>query len=331
MYVMSEKMNRRSFVKKSALASAAGLVGLSLQEQALSAKTSCKEAAPAAKACDSGLPMGKIGKVKISRLIIGSNLFAGGAHSRDLRYVGALMKHYFTHEKVMDTLQLCEKSGVNTSVGGGGVKAYNKERGGKLQVIGQLGPSVDDPTSAAQRAIDGGAVGAFIWGKRAEDLVQANRLDVIEKFVSFLKTNGAIAGVGAHDWRVVSACERAGIDVDFYFKTIHPDNYRSAYPREDRRPFLVDSFGPGDHDCMWEQYPEVTIELMKTVTKPWIGYKVLAAGAVHPKEGFKYAFENGADFICVGMIDFQIAEDVAITKDILAKLNKSGRKRPWRG
>jgi anaerobic selenocysteine-containing dehydrogenase len=52
MYVMSEKMNRRSFVKKSALASAAGLVGLSLQEQALLAKTSCKEAAPAAKACD---------------------------------------------------------------------------------------------------------------------------------------------------------------------------------------------------------------------------------------------------------------------------------------
>jgi len=330
MYVMSEKMNRRSFVKKSALASAAGLVGLSLQEQALSAKSPSKEAA-AAKPAKPGLPMGRIGKVKISRLIIGSNLFAGGAHSRDLRYVGALMKHYFTHEKVMDTLQLCEEHGINTSVGGGGVKKYNKERGGKLQVIGQLGPSVDDPTSAAQRAIDGGAVGAFIWGKRAEDLVQANRLDVIEKFVSLLKKNGAIAGVGAHDWRVVSACEKAKIDVDFYFKTIHPDNYRSAYPREDRRPFLVDSFGPGDHDCMWEQYPEVTIELMKGVKKPWIGYKVLAAGAVHPKEGFKYAFENGADFVCVGMLDFQIAEDVGITKDILAKLNKTGRKRPWRG
>ncbi|MHC4259557.1 MAG: hypothetical protein ACYSTF_03990 [Planctomycetota bacterium] len=328
---MSEEMNRRSFVKKSALASAATMVGLSLQGQALSAKIPGKEATPAAKACDSGLPMGRIGQVKISRLIVGSNLFAGGAHSRDLRYVGALMKHYFTHEKVMDTLQLCEESGINTSVGGSGVKKYNKERGGKLQVIGQLGPSVDDPTSAAQRAIDGGAVGAFIWGKRAEDLVQANRLDVIEKFVSVLKKNGAIAGVGAHDWRVVAACEKAKIDVDFYFKTLHPDNYRSAYPKEVRRPFLVDSFGPDDHDCMWEQYPEVTIELMKTVKKPWIAYKVLAAGAVHPREGFKYAFDNGADFVCAGMIDFQIAEDVGITKDVLAKLKKTGRTRPWRG
>ncbi|MHC4387741.1 MAG: hypothetical protein ACYSX1_03945 [Planctomycetota bacterium] len=326
---MSEEMNRRSFVKKSALASAATMVGLGLQEHALSAKSCCK--APAAKCTDSGLPMGRIGKVKISRLIIGSNLFGGGAHSRDLKYVGALMKHYFTHEKVMDTLQLCEEHGINTSVGGGGVGDYNKERGGKLQVIGQLGPSVDDPTSAAQRAVDRGAVGAFIWGKRAEDLVQANRLDVIEKFVSVLKKNGAIAGVGAHDWRVVAACEKAKIDVDFYFKTLHPDNYRSAYPKKDRKPFLVDSFGPDDHDCMWEQYPEETIELMKDVKKPWIAYKVLAAGAVHPKEGFKYAFDNGADFVCAGMIDFQIAEDVGITKDVLAKLKKTNRPRPWRG
>jgi len=328
---MSKKINRRSFVKKSALASAASLVGLSFQERALLAKTTSNEAARTAKPSNADLPMGRIGQVNISRLIVGSNLFAGGAHSRDLRYVGALMKRYFTHEKIMDTLQLCEENGINTSVGGGGVKEYNKERGGKLQVIGQLGPSVDDPTSAAQKAIDGGAVGAFIWGKRAEDLVQANRLDVIEKFVSFLKKNGAIAGVGAHDWRVVAACEKAGIDVDFYFKTIHPDNYWSAYPKEERRPFLVDSFGPGDHDCMWEQYPQETIELMKKVEKPWIGYKVLAAGAVHPREGFKYAFENGADFVCAGMLDFQVAEDAGIARDILAKLKKTGRERPWRG
>jgi hypothetical protein len=246
MYIMSKKINRRSFVKKSALASAATMAGLSFQEQALSARTSGNKADSAEKPSNTALPMGRIGKVKISRLMIGSNPFGGGAHSRDLIYVGDLMKRYFTHEKIMDTLQLCEEKGINTSIGGKGVKRYNKERGGKLQAIGQLSPSVNDATGAAKRAVDAGYIGGYVWGKRAEDLVKSNRLDVIEKFISFLKKNGAIAGVGAHDWRVVAACEKAGIDVDFYFKTIHPDNYRSAYPKEKRKPFLVDNFSPDD-------------------------------------------------------------------------------------
>ena len=68
---------------------------------------------------------------------------------------------------------------------------------------------------------------------------------------------------------------------------------------------------------------------MRGVQKPWIAFKVLAAGAIPPQDGFRYAFENGADFILAGMYDFEIAEDVQIVNRILASLPQ--RVRAWRG
>ena len=55
------------------------------------------------------------------------------------------------------------------------------------------------------------------------------------------------------------------------------------------------------------------------MTKPWIAYKVLGAGVVNPTKGFKYALRSGADFMCVGMFDFQIKHDAQIVKGIFAR------------
>jgi len=74
--------------------------------------------------------------------------------------------------------------------------------------------------------------------------------------------------------------------------------------------------------------PQETIDFMNALEEPWIAFKVLAAGAIEPKDGFKYAFDNGADFICVGMYDFQIVDDTNILLDTLSNVQ---RVRPWRG
>ena len=50
------------------------------------------------------MPTGKIGNVKISRLITGENQFSGWSHSRDLKYLRELFKAYSNEEKIMETL-----------------------------------------------------------------------------------------------------------------------------------------------------------------------------------------------------------------------------------
>ena len=66
---------------------------------------------------------------------------------------------------------------------------------------------------------------------------------------------------------------------------------------------------------------------MARVQRPWIAYKVFAAGAIRPRHGFEHAFANGADFALVGMFDFKVAEDAAIARQVLAATQK--RPRAW--
>jgi hypothetical protein len=327
---MTKRLNRREFFKKSLITSAAVTSASGFPETAQSAAAAKRTTVLDQKTSGKGFPTGRIGNVQISRLIVGGNQFSGWSHSRDLNYLRDLFLAYSTEEKIMETLEKCEEEGIDTIItsSSGYLNKYWKERGGKIQWIAQVHPKANDLTSNIKQAVDNGAIGAYVQGGVGDSFVKNGRVDLLGKAVEFIKSNGLIAGIGGHSVEVPIAVEKAGINADFYMKTLHHSNYWSATPKENRVEFNVDTGSPYDYDNMWSINPEKTIEFMKKVEKPWIAFKVLAAGAIHPSEGFKYAFGNGADFVCVGMFDFQITENVLIARDQVSVNSK--RHRPWR-
>jgi len=282
------------------------------------------------------LPRGKIGNLEISRLIVGGNLTSGNAHSRDLLYLSPLLKRYFTDEKVLETWALCEEAGINTAIlrlDDQTVRliAAHRRRGGRMQFLMQIKPpaaSLEAFMQDLRRALESGVAGAYVQGSLADALVQDGKVGLLGAFLRAIKDQGVPAGIGAHCLEVPAACAREGIRPDFYMKTLHPRNYWSFNPRgEAWKPFHPISRASGDN--VWCTDPEETAAFMEQVPVPWIAFKVLAAGAVPPREGFRFAFENGADFVCAGIFDFQVREDAALAAEILA--GPLNRRRPWRG
>jgi hypothetical protein len=344
---MKRNLSRRTFLSCSLAASGVAAAGLSLEERTLLAQqpgdAPGAERPPRsgeranASATATALPTGKVRHVEMSRLILGGNLIAGVAHARDLRYVSQLLQTYFTDEKILQTWRLAEEHGINTMSAWPSPRLLDvwkryREQGGKLQWLGHT--TSDRPFTGIKTCADSGAVGVYISGDRVDRYVREGRLDELAEAIALAKQNGLIAGVAGHPIAVPKACEAAGIDADFYMQTLHGHNYWSApqsrgdAPSEGDRPIVVGDYASGYQDNVWCTEPDETIRFMSTVQKPWMAFKVLAAGAIPARQGFGYAFRNGADFLHVGMFDFQIAEDCEITQRILS--GRLRRERPWR-
>ena len=325
---MSIRVNRRSFMKKSLIASTGSAFALDSAKGAAKDSSGIK-VVPGSKAT---LPQGKIGNLKVSRMLLGGNLLTHYTHSRDLQYVYNLTANYNTEDKIHETMALAEAHGINTlSIHNPPgivpmLKRYRYRYGGKIQWIicptAPCEPGMKAYTEQVKELVDEGSEAIYLWGVHSDRLIAEGKIDLIRQAVEIAKDHGVPSGVGAHDLRVVVACEKNNIANDFYIKTFHHHNYATGpKPHELKNPYQEI---PG----YWCKDPAETIEVMKNVTKPWIAFKVMAAGAIPPKDAFRYVLENGADHMLAGMFDFEIAEDVKIFNEILSSLKN--RTRPWR-
>jgi len=272
---------------------------------------------------------GNSAKFELSRVIMGGNLIGGWAHSRDLIYVSKLVKTYHTDEKVMQTVAMAEACGINAIITNPQLgrihQKYKHEFGGKMKFISDCGIDLDFQKGIAMSlAVNSDALycqGEITdrWtNEKWEDPLKRaveQRMELIKKGLEEIRRHGKPAGIGAHRIEAIKKCVEYGLKPDFWVKTCHSHNYWSAQP------------GSPWNDNMFDYDPEETVRFMGNLKEPWIAFKVMAAGAIPPEEGINYAFRNGADFVCLGMYDFQIVEDVNIALNALAK--NQVRQRPW--
>ena len=180
--------------------------------------------------------------------------------------------------KSLPDSEICEEQGINTAILRFDentlriIHRYWDEWGGKIQWICQAKIRPND-FSEIDKAVDAGAVAVYVHGGVGDDFVERGQVDILAKAVDHIRELGVTGGIAAHNLASVQAYESAGINADFYMKTINSKQYWSAGPMP-------------RNDSVWAETPEETIAFMKNVTRPRIGYKVLGAGAIHPRKVF---------------------------------------------
>ena len=259
--------------------------------------------------------------IQISRFIIGSNPFSGFSHQ--LPEIDLAMKRYFTSAKIKETLYEAESLGVNTLI----ARVDNHvtrllmeywDEGGKLHWFAQTCPEIGNPETCAAKASAGGAKACHIHGGVMDFLLAQDRTSEIPPVIDMIRQGGMLAGIGGHNPDVFRWAED-NLDVDYYMCCY----YNSAH--RDEKAEHVSGM------CEWflEEDRRIMTDLIRTLSKPVIHYKILAAGRNDPKEAFEYAARamRPTDAVCVGVFQKDnpdmLNDDVRLLEESLSRCGRN--------
>lgn len=242
----------------------------------------------------------KIGDVEVSRLLLGSNPFSGFSHQgveRDREMV-----RWYTTARLKETLFEAERLGITGLVARTDfhiirlLREYWDE-GGSLQWLAQTCPGVGPSEMCVERAAGlksegAGAVACHIHGGVMDHLVAQGKTDEAKRAVDVIRERGLQAGIAGHNVKVFEWAEQ-NLDVDYYMCCYYNPS------RRDERPEHVH----GAHEKYRDQDRAAMTDLIQTLSKPVIHYKILAAGRNDPEEAFGFACSKmrAGDMVCIGV------------------------------
>lgn len=282
------RADRRAFLRDVAALSAAAMAATG--------------AAPGAAAETAALPQIPFGKHRISRLVCGTNPFAGGSHLSS--FVNLEMRAYYTPEQIVKTLRRCEEVGVNCWQISGvqNLEVYKslRDQESRMQII-SLGRKLEDlPTLR-----DAGCLGVAHHGEVTDKLFKTGKLDEVNEFLKAARDTGMMVGVSTHMPAVVDAIESKGWDLDYYMTCVY-ERHRSA---EELKQLLGYVPLPVNEVYLEEDPPRMYAAVQKT-KRTCLAFKILAAGRLSDRkpwveQAFRQALESikPADGVIVGIYD----------------------------
>jgi len=281
------------------------------------------------------LPTVPFGPHRISKMIVGSNPLYGYSHFNGL--LDQLMVEYFTDDRTVQFLLDCEKSGINTWQSNFKERTRTqyrrmREAGCKVNWICLADPwdvnrkaqAPEEIQAAMMEAVNRAAphkpIGIAHHGGGTDLLFRQGRLDLIQTFINKVHDLGYMAGISTHNPRVVEAVEEKGWKNDFYMTCF----YRvTRLPEDFEKEWGVVPVG----ETYLASDPPLMGKMIRQVSKPCLGFKILAAGrkCESPEDiraAFAFAFQNikPTDAVIVGMFpkfSDHIRANTAIVRELI--------------
>jgi hypothetical protein len=273
------------------------------------------------------LPQLDFGSNRISRLIAGANTINGGSHLS--RFTNMQMKSYFTMDRILEHLRLCEEAGVNTwqsSHGNLDIYRLHKERGGTLLYL-SLGCESENERENLREARAVGTLGIAHHGEVTDQLFKGGHFDKVREYCKQVRETGMMVGISSH---MPDALERVldeGWDVDYFMCCI----YERHRTREELERLLGHVPIPVS-EVYLESDPPRMFKIMRQANFPCLAFKILAAGRLcENQESVELAFQSALsqikanDGLIVGMYP-EFEDQVALNASYVRKHgNLSGK------
>ncbi|MGA2032556.1 MAG: hypothetical protein ABSG68_09885 [Thermoguttaceae bacterium] len=262
------------------------------------------------------MPMIRIGKHQLSRLVCGNNPFGAGSHLST--FVNQEMRRYYTPEQILQTFRRCEAAGINTWQSGiQYLDLYHRylDAGGKMLFLTIEAGSQD----VIQKLAKGGCIGIAHHGETTDQLFKSGKLDQVHDYLKRVHDAGLLAGVSTHMPDVVDAIEAKGWDLDYYMTCVY-QRHRSEADLQKLLGHVPLPVG----EVYLKSDPPRMFQAIGHTKRPCLAFKILAAGRLSERrewveQAFRETFAaiKPGDGAIVGIYDRysdQAGEDAAFVR-----------------